>query len=132
VARALLFVALCLGCTRSPPPQAVADPQADAPRPIASSEHDLSLPLVSGCGCAYQCAHGVREGAGGVWDVTHDFQDSATLPAVIELWCFDDKGHGYPQKAAPKEATLCRRVFYDRTPCGGECIPSTKYLRCEK
>jgi hypothetical protein len=64
-------------------------------------------------------------------EVTHDFQDSATTPAVIERWCFDDKGHGSPEKGAPKDAKNCRRVYYDRTPCGGECIPSTQYLRCE-
>jgi len=27
-------------------------------------------------------------------------------------------------------AAGCRDVFYDRSSCGGECIPSTQYLTC--
>ncbi|MBI2390386.1 MAG: hypothetical protein HYV09_12425 [Deltaproteobacteria bacterium] len=107
--------------------RAVPDPAADA-RPETPSE--MVLPLVSGCGCAYQCGRGLRVGPDGVWEVTHDFQDSVTTRAVIERWCFDAAGHAYPEKGAPVAATYCRRVFYDRTPCGGECIPSTAWVRC--
>lgn len=80
------------------------------------------LPLVSGCGCAYQCARGVRVGPDGVWDVTHDFLDSATLKAVIETRCFNDAGLA--------SAGDCQKVFFDRTACGGECVPTTAHLRC--
>jgi len=120
---------LVLGCGRSAPPHAIADPVVDAHVRV-SSDAGLSLPLVSGCGCAYQCAHALRQGTDGIWEVTHDFLDSTTVRAVIERRCFDDKGHAYPEVGAPKEATLCRQVFYDRTPCGGECIPTTTFVRC--
>jgi len=123
----LVAALLFLGCDKRPV-QAVRDPAADAriePAPKAET-----LPLVSGCGCAYQCARGLRPGADGVWEVTHDFLDSTTVRAWIERWCFDSKGHAYPEAGAPKDATYCRRVFFDGTPCGGECIPSTTYVRC--
>lgn len=122
---------LTLACGKSAPVHAVADPAADArSAPSAEPESESFLPLVSGCGCAYQCARSIRRGPDGVWDVTHDFLDSTTVSAVIERWCFDDKGHAYPEAGAPKDATFCRRVFYDRSPCGGECIPTTKFMRC--
>lgn len=120
----LVFV---LGCGRSAPPHAVADRVVDAP---VSVDAGWSLPLVSGCGCAYQCAHAVRQGPDGVWEVTHDLLDSTTVRAVVERRCFDDRGNAYPEAGAPKEAKLCRQVFYDRTPCAGECIPTTAFLRC--
>jgi hypothetical protein len=112
--RIVLAAVMLLGC---------AKPRSDAPV-------DLRLPLVSGCGCAYQCGRGLKSGPDGVWEITHDFLDSTTLRAVIERWCFDAKGRAYPEAGAPKEASDCRRVFYDRTPCGGECIPTTTYVRC--
>ena len=117
--RALLFVLLTMSCAKSTPPP----PPAEDP---------TTLPLVSGCGCAYQCARVLKKRDGETWEVIHDLQDSATTIAVIERWCFDEKGHGYPEKGAPKEAANCLRVFYDRTPCGGECIPSIQNLRCPK
>jgi hypothetical protein len=126
--RVALLLFLLAGCTESKAPHAIADPAADA-RPAPPKEV-LSLPLVSGCGCAYRCAQGVRPRGDGGWDITHDLLDSTTMPATIERWCFDAKGHGYPEIGAPKEATDCQRVFHDRSPCGGECIPSTQYLHC--
>ncbi len=116
--RPLLAALVLLGCDRRPV-QAVADPVADARRDEPTA---TILPLVSGCGCAYQCARGLRVGADGVWEVTHDLLDSTTVKAVVERRCFDEKGHANPGD--------CTRVFYDRTPCGGECIPTTQYLRC--
>ncbi|MGZ3421780.1 MAG: hypothetical protein ACXVEE_28150 [Polyangiales bacterium] len=128
--RSVFLACVLLGCSRTAP-HAVADPSADARVPVVEPESSVTtLPLVSGCGCAYQCAHGIRRGPEGVWDVTHDFLDSATIKAVIQRWCFDDKGHAYPEASAPKEASFCRLVFYDRTPCGGECIPTTKFTHC--
>lgn len=124
----LLGALLVLGCDKRPV-QAVADPAGDAPRPAPPPDATV-LPLVSGCGCAYQCARGLRVRPDGAWDVTHDLLDSATVRASIERWCFDAKGHAYPELGAPKEATECKRVFFDGTPCGGECIPTTTYVRC--
>jgi hypothetical protein len=121
--RAVVASLLCLGCGKSAPTHAVADPARDA-------ASETLLPLVSGCGCAYQCGRSIRQRPDGVWDVTHDHLDSTTVSAVIERWCFDEKGRAYPEAGAPKDATFCRRVFYDRTPCGGECIPTTSFVRC--
>jgi hypothetical protein len=117
--RPLLAALVLLGCNK-PAPHAIAD----------AAPADVVLPIVSGCGCAYQCARALRTNPDGVWEVTHDFLDSTTVSAVIERRCFDDKGHAYAEAGAPKEATYCRRVFYDRSSCGGECIPTTAYLRC--
>lgn len=120
----LLAALLLVGCDKRP------IRVAPDPAPDARSVESTSLPLVSGCGCAYQCGRGLRVDADGVWEITHDLLDSTSVKAVIERWCFDEKGHAYPEAGAPKEARACRRVFYDRTACGGECIPTTAHLRC--
>jgi hypothetical protein len=130
VHRHAMLLVLMAGCTETRSKGAVADPAADAR--VSPPSSALSLPLVSGCGCAYRCAQGVRARADGGWDVTHDLLDSTTIPASIERWCFDEKGSGHPELGAPKDATNCQRVFHDRTPCGGECVPSTQYLRCAR
>ena len=120
LSRWIVAALVMFGCGKSAPGN--VEPRTPEP--------DTVLPLVSGCGCAYQCAHSVRHKPDGVWDVTHDYLDSTTVSAVIERRCFDEKGHAYPEAGAPKDATYCRRVFYDRTPCGGECIPTTTFVKC--
>lgn len=123
-----MWLVLIAGCTESKAPHAVADPAADAH--VGPDASEPTLPLISGCGCAYRCGYGIRPRADGGWDVTHDLLDSVTIPATIERWCFDARGSGYPELGAPKEATNCQRVFHDRSACGGECIPSTQWLHC--
>jgi len=87
-------------------------------------------PVVSGCGCAYECARGVRSSSEGrgmaAWQITDDSRDSRTDEAVLTRWCFDHAGHA--QRPGP--GTHCLDVFLDRTACGGECIPTTEYLGC--
>jgi hypothetical protein len=95
--------------------------------PIA--EGARCLPVVHGCGCAYACGLGSRRDDGR-YDVTHDFQDSRADVADLERRCFDAAGHAFSEAGAPPEATRCIGVFYDRTPCGGECIQTTAYLDC--
>jgi hypothetical protein len=96
----------------------------------ATTSGMLCHPIVSGCGCAYQCARGLRVIRQGRWQVIHDDQDSRTDEATLEHWCFDDAGHGYPARGAPANAKRCLDVFHDGTGCGGECIPTTEYLGC--
>jgi hypothetical protein len=101
------------------------------PKDGASRQADpVCHPIVSGCGCAYQCARGMRVDDTGRWQVTHDFQDSRLDDAVVERWCFDASGHGSRAGGAQVEATQCLDVFYDLTPCGGKCLPTVQYLRC--
>lgn len=114
---------LLAGCGAAEPD--AADPTA-APAPIEAPS-ELCAPLVSGCGCAYQCALG-RARADGRYDVTHDYQDSRVDEAALERRCFDAAGHAYPGPTA--EATRCLDVFSDLGACGGECIPSTQFLDC--
>jgi hypothetical protein len=64
--------------------------------------------------------------------VVHDFQDSRLDRAVVARWCFDAVGRGAPAAAAGSTQTHCQDVFYDGTPCGGECNPSAFYLRCSR
>jgi hypothetical protein len=121
------------GCrSPTPPPEPVSTPGAEDGQPepqVQSSEHEaLCLPVVSGCGCAYVCGESIRRNADGMYEVVHDFLDSTTVIATVERWCFDTAGHGSP--ALPTEGTRCRDVFFDRSPCGGECIPTTAYLGC--
>jgi hypothetical protein len=90
-------------------------------------------PLVSGCGCAYACAEGFEETSPKRWRVIHDGLDSTTIDAVLQDWCFDEAGHGFPVHAIntpPPTDRRCIEVFYDQSPCGGECIPTTEHLGC--
>ena len=87
-------------------------------------------PIVSGCGCAYQCGQAMRRHGRDGWLVAHDFQDSRLDEATVERMCFDAAGHASPAQSAPATATRCRDVFRAQTPCGGECIPTTQYLGC--
>jgi len=86
--------------------------------------------VVSGCGCAYACGESIRVNDDGTHEVVHDLQDSATTTSTVERWCFDAAGHGNPQEANAPAGATCLDIFYDRTPCGGECIPSTRYMSC--
>ncbi len=82
------------------------------------------LPIVSGCGCAYQCARGLEENAAGQWRVVHEHLRSTTILATIERRCFDALGH------VVATSERCLDVFDDRSPCTGKCAPTTEYLDC--
>ncbi len=116
------------GCGTAETPPPVSAPQQQAPTTAAATQ--VCHPIVSGCGCAYQCATGMRETSPGHWQVTHDLQDSRLDDTETERWCFDDAGHGSPAAGAPATATRCIDVFFDGTPCGGECIPTAAFLGC--
>ena len=131
------FLLLTLSMTacatrRSAAPHAVPQPHTanDAPPAVTGSDAPC-LPLVSGCGCAYICASGFRRIDDRTYDVVHDLQDSRLDRATIERWCFDAAGHGAPARAANATMTRCRDVFFDGSPCGGECIPGVLSGRCE-
>lgn len=138
--RFALVGALCLavGCGSAEAPASVTAPETHAeptppapptpPPPPASTP--TCHPIVSGCGCAYQCATGVHETSPGHWQVVHDLQDSRLDDAEIQRWCFDATGLGSPAAGPAANATRCLDVFFDGTPCGGECIPTTAYLGC--
>lgn len=102
-------------------------PTAESP---SAGTGGLCLPLVSGCGCAYVCAQSMRQIDETTHEVVHDHQDSRLDEAIVERRCFDAAGLAYPEEGAPPQATNCRDIFSDNTPCGGECIPSTQYLNC--
>lgn len=87
----------------------------------------IRLPLVSGCGCAYACATGILQND--QWLATLDHYDSRVDPVSLERWCFTEVGSGHPQGESG-DSGRCMDVFYDQTACGGECIPSTEFLRC--
>jgi hypothetical protein len=136
----LVGLASCGAAERDAPPSREPDseepgtgvPLAEPPPPIAPAPappDTLCLPVVSGCGCAYVCGIGRRR-PDGRFDVNHDYQDSRVDEAALERRCFDAAGHTYPERGAPPDATRCIDVFYDLTPCGGECIPSTHFLDC--
>ncbi|MEM9073637.1 MAG: hypothetical protein AAGE52_34425 [Myxococcota bacterium] len=127
------FVLVLVGCgAPSAPPRsesqtAESSDRAEVPQGAPSADAPLCLPLVSGCGCAYQCARGERE-VDGQWQVSHDFQDSRLDNATVQRWCFDAAGRGRPAQDGDRDG--CREVFFDGTPCGGECIPTTAFLEC--
>ncbi len=127
VSLAIVTAACARGGAASPSPSSA--PAAVVTAPI--SEARRRLPIVSGCRCAYACATSVRALDGGVYEVTHDLQDSRLDRATIERWCFDRDGRGSPSRAATALQTRCFEVFYDGTPCGGECVPRTDVLRCD-
>jgi hypothetical protein len=128
---ASLVLLLTISACRLAEPTRPATHSEEAIVPSESaSKAPVCHPMVSGCGCAYQCAYGLRLTHEGSWEVTHDYQDSRTDETTLERWCFDDTGHGYPVSGAPASAKRCLDVFYDRTVCGGECIPTTSYLGC--
>lgn len=118
-----LVLAACGAAGGEPP--AAADPAAGAGAPRG----DVCAPLVSGCGCAYQCGLG-RPRPDGRYDVTHDFQDSRVDLAALGRRCFDAEGRAYHEGAAPAAATRCIDVLDDLGACGGECIPSVDFLDC--
>lgn len=127
---ALFMVAAC-GGTR-PAPAATPTPadagSRDAGARVEVAEAPLCLPVVSGCGCAYVCGSSIRRNDDRSYEIVHDFLDSATVTADVQRWCFDEAGHGSP--ASSGGGTGCSDVFYDRSACGGECIPTTQYLTC--
>lgn len=102
---------------------------APAPAPSAQPNALPCLPVVSGCGCAYQCGRAMKKTDVG-WMISHDLQDSRLDEAEVARWCFDALGRGAPSAVAPANATRCLDVFYDRSACGGECIPRTEFLSC--
>lgn len=124
--RAAPLVILLASCARAP------RPARPPPAPPASAARDAPscLPLVSGCGCAYACAASVRALDGGVHEVAHARQDGRLDRATVERWCFDVDGRGGPASHAAASQTRCLDVFFDGTPCGGECIPRADLLTC--
>ena len=112
------------------PAPARAEPAAATPEPPPARDEPLCLPIVHGCGCAYACATSLRQHDDGSWEVTHDFQDSATATARVERWCADAAGSLHMATEGEAEAEGCLDVFYDQTPCGGECVPTREYLSC--
>jgi hypothetical protein len=137
----LLLLVACGGSERAPSPAAepaetsrgatTTQPSTESePATVATSTADpLCLPIVHGCGCAYQCALGRRR-PDGRYDVTHAGQDSRVDIAVLENRCFDADGRSLHDIDDLPEGARCLDVFYDQTPCGGECIPTTDYLDC--
>ncbi|MEI8254036.1 MAG: hypothetical protein WCJ30_00020 [Deltaproteobacteria bacterium] len=117
--------------TQPSPPSTRPAAAAPAPPDAPDSGAGLCLPLVSGCGCAYVCARSLRRVDARAHEVVHDLQDSRHDRATVERWCFDDAGHGAPERAASGPMHRCTDVFYDGTPCGGECIASPQNTRCE-
>jgi hypothetical protein len=124
------LVLLSTACGSNPPPP---EPRAEREQESAPEPSRVECrPLVSGCGCAYQCATGIEALADGRWRVIHDGLDSVAIEAVSQEWCFDRRGVGARVDATdglPADRT-CLEVFHDNTPCGGECIPMTEYLGC--
>ncbi len=94
----------------------------------AEGAENLCLPLVSGCGCAYACGASADLNADGTYQVTRVGGGSGPAAASVERWCFGSTGLGRPDPGS--EGSDCKDVFYDRTPCGGECIPTTDFLGC--
>ena len=124
---AALVVAL-LACTRAPPSGSSPARTATAAQP--RDEGRRCLPLVSGCGCASVCALTMHTRDGGVHEVSHDLQDSRLDRATVARWCFDADGRGSPAERASATERNCIEVFFDGSPCGGECIPRADLLRC--
>jgi hypothetical protein len=134
---AMTAVAGCSGSARAPAASdtrsAAATVERDAePAASVDGESDvLCLPVVSGCGCAYACGTPVRRNDDGTWEITHDFMDRATLTASVERRCFTPDGHSWPETVAgDADVGPCRDVFYDRSACGGECIPTPQFTVC--
>lgn len=140
-----VLVQVVNGCGSSPPPldQTSApstEPETGVPVPPEGVEEERGcprehggrcLPVVSGCGCAYVCGESIRCNPDGTYEIVHDFLDSATVSASVERWCFDAAGHGSPEAREGEVASAaCLEVFFDGTPCGGECIPTTEFSRC--
>ena len=134
----IALVAAALGCstpTPEPAPQpaqvAIQEPgeTAETTETPTPTEDQHCLPLVSGCGCAYVCARSLRRIDAERWAVVHDYQDSRVDEATIERWCFDETGVGSSAETG-STGEACQDVFYDRTPCGGECAPTTDFLEC--
>jgi len=137
----LVLILLLVGCSSSTPSSSgpVTQEREEREEPDQretareSPETDgegLCLPLVNGCGCAYVCAQAVQRGEGDRWMVSHDYQDSRLDEAAIERRCFDESGVSSPDTDAPPVGTVCKDVFYDLSPCGGECAPTTEFLNC--
>jgi hypothetical protein len=113
---------------------ATADPSTGTETPPAGPpsgpiEDTLCLPLVTGCGCAIACS-AVMNRVGDRYEIVREFPDARLERATLERRCFDARGSAYPEDGAPPEATNCRDVFYDQSPCGGECIPTVEFLSC--
>ena len=125
-----LLLAISCRSTATPPDRGAHPASITAPAPTTPDAGPLCLPLVSGCGCAYACAQAVRRTGAQTYEVSHFGQDSRLDTAQVERWCFDAQGHGSPFNQAIAPQGPCRQVFYDRTPCGGECIPSLQFLQC--
>ena len=148
---ACAIVAACNG-ERSPPPKAASMPGSDAfanvSAPAAPTDpssataattgavDDLDgvqsrrcLPLLNGCGCADGCGDGFSQRGRG-WGVVRPWGDSALDEVTRERRCFDSRGVSYLEHDAPAAASNCIDVFVAPMACGGECIPTTDFLRC--
>lgn len=117
-----------LACTRASPSGSSPTRTATTAQPREAGRR--CLPIVSGCGCAYACAVSMRALDGGVYEVSHDLQDSRLDRVTVERWCFDADGRGSPASHASAAQRTCAEVFFDGTGCGGECIPRADLLRC--
>ncbi len=103
--------------------------QAEPPTPPTGvPQSRRCLPLVSGCGCAHRCADGFQQ-ADLSWGVPRPMGDSALDPVDLQQWVFDAAGSGHMRVGEERDGEVIE-VFYDRTPCGGECIPSRTFLSC--
>ncbi len=131
---------LAIACQSSAEPPRAESPSTEtteapteAPTAVAATEAQPQarrcLPVVHGCGCAYRCGDGFQQ-ADGSWGITNPLADSMLDAVELQHWVFDDAGRGHhPSSDNPVPGSI--PVFYDRTPCGGECIPTTTYLSCE-
>jgi hypothetical protein len=114
--------------TEPAPVSTASEPPVAEPPPTEPAEARC-LPIIHGCGCAYQCALGEpRED--GRWDVTHAAQDSRIDVATLERRCFDTQGRSFLESDDLPDPVRCMDVYYDQSPCGGECIPTTEFLDC--
>lgn len=89
-------------------------------------------PVVSGCGCAYRCARSVEDLGEARHRVTPASEGEPADVVELQRWCFDADGRGGPEAIADATRTRCLEVFYDRSPCAGECIPNARWLDCSE
>ena len=134
---ALLFAA-CGSGQGSPASEAPASEAPASEAPVSETPASTQgtteqarrcLPVVHGCGCAERCGDGFQQ-ADGSWGIVRPMGDSALEAVTLERRCFDSTGVSYPEEGHPPAASNCIDVFYDQTPCGGECIPRTDFLSC--
>lgn len=117
----LMFSLVLVACGPSaPPPSSTTTPRL-TPAATATTEPAACLPLVHGCGCAYDCALDTGAAAS---SPDHRIVQPSAGGAPIEVeratWC-------------DGRASMCpggRPGFYDLTGCGGECIPTRAWDGC--